>query len=261
MKKILCVDDVKTNLFTLEALFESNTQDMYEIITATSGREALGVLLTEKVDLILLDVMMPDLDGFETAQFILKNKKTKDIPIIYLTAKQDNDTISQCYAIGGADFISKPFNVEELLVKVNFHLELVENKETLDLEKKLLQDILDAQDNLVFITSGHQLIKMNKASKNFYSVSEVRELTAHYKCICDSFIKKDGYFHFDIVSEDEFWIDALVKELQTKRVTVLIKEPQSEEINSFDIQAKQFGLNYMVSLTNSNMLEIRSDEI
>ena len=88
MKTILCVDDIATNLFTLEALFESNFENEYMILTAKSGQEALNILLKEKVDLILLDIMMPDLDGFETLKLIQKNRKTRDIPVLFLTAKK-----------------------------------------------------------------------------------------------------------------------------------------------------------------------------
>lgn len=77
MKRILCVDDIQTNLFTLEALFDAHYSDKYVVVTATSGKEALEILLSQKIDMILLDVMMPELDGYETAKLILNNKKQK----------------------------------------------------------------------------------------------------------------------------------------------------------------------------------------
>ena len=82
MKTILCVDDIETNLFTLKALFETHHKGNYKVIAATSGKEALGVLLSQQVDIILLDVMMPELDGYETAKLILKNKASSFVSLL-----------------------------------------------------------------------------------------------------------------------------------------------------------------------------------
>lgn len=83
MYKILCVDDNSSNLLVLESLFQEYGSQ-YEIIMARSGYEALEVLLTTTIELILLDVMMPQIGGFDTAKLIKENKKTKNIPIIFL---------------------------------------------------------------------------------------------------------------------------------------------------------------------------------
>ena len=116
MKHILCVDDIESNLFTLEALLNSPKVGDYKTITVTSAKEALNILLTTTIDLILLDVMMPDIDGFACAKMIKSNKKTKNIPIIFLTAKTEDETIETCYGVGGVDYVSKPFNAIELLL-------------------------------------------------------------------------------------------------------------------------------------------------
>ena len=92
MYNILCVDDTPANLIVLESLFEEHKDD-FNITLVSSGYDALDILLKDDTDLILLDVMMPELDGFETAKLIISNKKTKNIPIIFLTAKKDDETI------------------------------------------------------------------------------------------------------------------------------------------------------------------------
>jgi len=154
MKTILCVDDIQANLYTLEALFETYHKKDYKLLFASSGQEALGMLLSNKVDMILLDIMMPDMDGYETASFVLSNKKTKNIPIIFLTAKKDENAINKCYDVGGVDYLNKPYNSNELFIRVAFHLDAVENKEKLLQEKNFVQDILDIQDNLIMVTDG-----------------------------------------------------------------------------------------------------------
>jgi len=130
-KTILCIDDIKSNLFTLTSVIESFKGETYDVITSLSASEGLTILLKQKVDLILLDVMMPDINGFEAARMIKSNKKTKDIPIIFVTANQDDATIEECYNSGGSDYVNKPFNHVELLARISFHLKLKAKEEEL----------------------------------------------------------------------------------------------------------------------------------
>ncbi len=262
MKKILCVDDIKTNLFTLEALFETHHKNKYEIITAISGNVALAILQTQKIDLILLDVMMPELNGYETAKLILENNKTADIPIIFLTAKRDHDTVSRCYEAGGVDYLSKPYNMNELFARIKFHLDLAENKKVLEIEKNFTQDILDTQDNLVVISDASKVVKINRAVSTFFNVLEIDEFISEYACICKTFVQKDGYFHAGLVEDGELWVDVLLKRLQSKCVLVLIENKKNSKLNSFDIKAKNFGDDYLIILTNITSFdaELKSNE-
>jgi len=258
MKKILCVDDIETNLFILRALFETHHKDNYRIVTAKSGKEALGVLLSQKVDIILLDVMMPELDGYETAKLIFKNRKTKDIPIIFLTAKKDQGTVSRCYEVGGVDYLSKPYNEQELFVRIKFHLDLAESNRVLEVEKKFTQDILDMQDNLVVISNAKKVLKINRAVSTFYNVSSFEEFKSEYGCIYHTFVEEDGYFHLALVKDDELWMDVLLKKLKSKDMLVLIKDAKSSHLNSFDIKAKKFGKDYLITLTNITSFDAES---
>ena len=258
MNKILCVDDIEANLFTLRALFETNHKESYEIITASSGQEALTILLSKKIDLILLDIMMPELDGYETAKLILKNRKTRNIPIIFLTAKKNPDTVSRCYEAGGVDYLSKPYNEQELFVRVKFHLDLVESKRILEVEKKFTQDILDMQDNLVIISDGKQVLKINRAVLTFFDVRDIEEFRGLYGCICKCFVEEDGYFHLGEIKDDELWIDLLLEQLKSKDVLVLMRDSQASKLNSFDIKAKNFGSDFLVTLTNITSFDAES---
>ncbi|PHQ65852.1 MAG: diguanylate cyclase response regulator [Sulfurimonas sp.] len=258
MKRILCVDDIETNLFTLEALFETHHNDKYMVITAASGKEALNILLSQKIDLILLDVMMPELDGYETAKFILSNKRTKNIPIIFLTAKKDQDTVSRCYEVGGVDYLSKPYNEQELFVRIKFHLDMVENKRVLEVEKKFTQDILDMQDNLVVISDGKKVIKINRAVTKLFNLKSIDDFVTQYVCICYTFVREDGYFHLGLVNDDELWVDVLLEQLKSKDVLVLINDIQNSQLNSFDIKAKIFGDDFLVTLTDITSFDAES---
>jgi len=136
--KILLVDDREDNLFSIETILE---KDNYTIVKARSGREALKVLLHQQdFSLILMDVQMPELNGFETATIIYERDKLKDIPIIFITAfSYDEDYIFKGYKTGGVDYIYKPIKPELLRMKVSVFVELYrKNQQLLLHEKKLL---------------------------------------------------------------------------------------------------------------------------
>jgi len=119
--KILVVDDREDNLFSIEAILE---KDNYTIVKANSGRAALKILLKQHdFSLILMDVQMPDLNGFETANIIYERDKLKNIPIIFITAfNYDEELLFKGYRLGGVDYIYKPINPELLKVKVGYSL-------------------------------------------------------------------------------------------------------------------------------------------
>ena len=136
--KILVVDDREDNLFSIETVLE---KDNYTIVKANSGRAALKILLKEfDFSLILMDVQMPDLNGFETATIIYERDKLKGIPIIFITAhNQEEEYIFKGYRMGGVDYIYKPVNAELLRAKVGVFVELYrKNRQLIVHEKKLL---------------------------------------------------------------------------------------------------------------------------
>ena len=136
--KILVIDDREDNLFSIEAILE---KDNYIIVKANSGRAALKILLQQHdFSLILMDVQMPDLNGFETAAIIYERDKLKNIPIIFITAHNyDEEIIFKGYRSGGVDYIYKPINPDLLRVKVGVFVELYrKNQQLMQHEKKLM---------------------------------------------------------------------------------------------------------------------------
>jgi class 3 adenylate cyclase len=117
--RILVVDDTPANIQTLVAVLQ---QKNYAISVATNGKQALQVLSKVAPDLILLDVMMPEMDGFETCAKIKATPEGRDIPIIFLTAKTETADIVRGFELGAVDYVAKPFNAHELLARVNTHL-------------------------------------------------------------------------------------------------------------------------------------------
>lgn len=122
---ILLVDDRPENLLALEAILQGLG---HRLLKARSGEEALKVLLTEDVALLLLDVQMPGMDGFETAAHVKKRERTRDIPILFLTAIGDAHQAFRGYAAGAVDYLSKPFDPWVLKAKVGVFVELYERR-------------------------------------------------------------------------------------------------------------------------------------
>jgi two-component system, sensor histidine kinase and response regulator len=133
--RILLVDDVRENLIALEALLR---RDDVEILMATSGREALELLLEHEVALALLDVQMPELDGFELAELMRGAERTKRVPIIFVTAgSRDPQRMFRGYESGAVDFLYKPIDPHILRSKVTVFLELAAQRQVLAQALKL----------------------------------------------------------------------------------------------------------------------------
>lgn len=118
---ILIVNDLKQNLKLLAFILE---EENYQISFALSGRDALERLTVLKPDLILLDLMMPDMSGLEVCEKIKSSPEYQDIPIIFLTASQEEHYLIQAYSLGASDYVTKPFKKPELLARVTTQLTL-----------------------------------------------------------------------------------------------------------------------------------------
>jgi putative two-component system response regulator len=189
--RILIVDDVVDNIrIAMNILKEDN----YDFSFAGSGNEALELLKEEPghFQLILLDIMMPGIDGFETCEKIKANPQTRDIPIIFLTAKVDADSISKGFIQGAVDYITKPFFANELLARVKTHIELYRAKELLRhhnilLENKakyekirLLTELEDNQKEMIYILTELMESTSDETGKHIKRVSEIAALLAKY---------------------------------------------------------------------------------
>jgi signal transduction histidine kinase len=126
---ILIVDDVKSNLISLEALLESMDTD-FNIIKANNGMEALDFALSIKPHLIILDIQMPDIDGFEVAQLLKVNKYTQDIPIIFLTAAfKSEEFVEQGFSLGAIDYLTKPIDEHQFSNRISLYSKLIKSME------------------------------------------------------------------------------------------------------------------------------------
>lgn len=142
---ILIVDDVDANVLLLKLLI---SKAGYKTMTAFNGRDALDAVEKQKPDLILLDIMMPIMDGHEVAKKLKERPEYADIPIIFLSALNSTEDIVQGFRFGAADYVSKPFNKDELLTRINHQISLIEAKRIITRQTEELRKTILGRDKL-----------------------------------------------------------------------------------------------------------------
>lgn len=146
--RILIVDDIPANILLLKIILE---KEGYQVETAESGEEALLKIDEQLPDLILLDVMMPGMSGYQVADIIREREEWKEVGIIFITALTGSNNVVEGFKHGGNDYISKPFNKEEFLIKIKHQLSLSEAKRLIKLENEKLQKTIQSRDTLYSI--------------------------------------------------------------------------------------------------------------
>ncbi|MGV6826093.1 MAG: response regulator [bacterium] len=166
--KLLIVDDNEHNLFTLRTLLNQHMD--LEILEATGGEQALEIAREQTdIDLIVLDVQMPDVDGFQTAQMLKMRKKTRDIPIIFLTAAFKTEEFQQQgYAVGAVDYLLKPIDDNQLINKISTYFRLIQKERDMNtlLESQVearTRELHQAKQHLekIIDTMGEALLVLN----------------------------------------------------------------------------------------------------
>ncbi|MCX6278943.1 MAG: hybrid sensor histidine kinase/response regulator [Bacteroidetes bacterium] len=170
---ILIVDDIPDNLQILGGILDANGYRVREVPT---GMLALQVAEKEKPDLILLDIMMPDMNGFEVCRLFKKNKNLNDVPIIFISALNDTNDIVTALKAGGVDYITKPFRHEEVRARVATHINLYRQRKELQLQSIELQK-LNAEKDKFFTIIAHDLKSPFNSIVGFSNllVEQVRE--------------------------------------------------------------------------------------
>ena len=176
---ILIVDDVVENIKILKNILN---QENYKISATTNGRNALKMVEEQEFDLILLDIMMPDITGLEVCRYLKIDPKTSNIPVIFLTANNDKSVLTKAFNVGGIDYIKKPYFREELLSRVKAALKIRHYEKNLENEiKQRTKDMEEAQVHLMHmlggVAEGHSL----ETYQHVQRVSEVTYILAkHY---------------------------------------------------------------------------------
>lgn len=195
--KILVIDDNNLNLRMIELILKNYD---YDVITALNGLEGIKATLEEKPDLILLDIMMPEIDGFEVCEKLKEEPDTRDIPIIFVTSKSDSEGIVKGFELGAADFVTRPFNRPELMARIKTHISLKRSRDkVIELERKnsilamgittnheINQPLTVLTGNLFLLKESINSHKQNEQQNAYFhkmdtAIMKIKELLAKYQ--------------------------------------------------------------------------------
>jgi PleD family two-component response regulator len=137
---VLIVDDIPTNIRIVADTLDGKG---FSVAIAQSGEEALKIAERIRPDIILMDVVMPEMDGFETCQRLKQNEATRAIPVIFMTALDDPEYVMKGFDVGGVDYIAKPVRIQEVLARVTTHLRLRNMQKQLETQNAQLHEALD----------------------------------------------------------------------------------------------------------------------
>ncbi|HVN57752.1 MAG TPA: hybrid sensor histidine kinase/response regulator [Bacteroidales bacterium] len=221
---ILIVDDNPQNLQVLGRLLQEQN---YEIEFATSGPAALDWLVSRQFDLILLDINMPEMDGFEVCRRLRSDEKYVNIPIVFLSADNDRESILKGFELGGQDYITKPFDSRELLVRVRTHISLKDSRENLErlnrsLEEKVKERTMQlsiANENLEIMNS--RLTELDNAKAEFLNLISHEIRTPLNGMILPVELLKDSGFPADAKELIDI-LDSSVKRLENFAINALL---------------------------------------
>ena len=222
--KILIVDDVVSNVLLLKILL---TNEKFQVCTANCGNACIEQAHKEKPDLILLDVMMPDINGFDTAVILKKDPETSDIPIIFLTALNNPSDLVKGFEVGANDFLTKPFNKEELIVRVMHQITLVAAKRTIQKQNEELRATIGNRDKMYSVIA-HDL------RSPMASIRMVLNLVA--TSVTEESIGPELYSLIDQANKESEDVHDLLDNLlkwtksQTGRLSVVIQELDLNDI-------------------------------
>ena len=170
--KILIVDDIIDNINVAANMLISETID---IGIALNAEEAISFIRTNETDLILLDVMMPGMSGFELCEKLKTDEATKDIAIIFLTAKDSSDDVIKGFELGAVDYVTKPFNAPELIARVHTQLTNINQKKQLQERKQFFNTIINSNTDWVFAQDkNNDILFANKSFLNALELSEIK---------------------------------------------------------------------------------------
>ncbi len=204
--RILIVDDQIINLKTLTSTLKKD----YKIIIATSGQQALDIVFSENPpDLILLDIMMPDMNGYEVLNRLKKNEKARNIPILFVTSMQDDTDEAYGLELGAVDYIKKPFSLPVVKSRIKTHLELKKSHEKINKQFELLQKYVD-DDTLNFMMR-------NDSKINELFMSEIINGTVCFIDICDFTKISEKYSPKTVASMLNRYFDLFVKEILCRK--------------------------------------------
>ena len=259
MATILIVDDNKQNLQVLGNVLHENE---YKVVMAKDGPGALRLAIKTMPDLIFLDIMMPDMDGYEVCEQLKADPQTKDIPVIFLTAKTDTDDIVKGFSVGGIDYITKPFKREELLIRLKNHLELVKSKKKIEQQAKELE-ASNAMKDKIFSVIAHDLRDALGSFREFSNLITDPRIDLSQEDMGEFFqyIKEKSHATFDVLENLLWWSRCQRKVLYPKIKRFDLFTLTNEVIQQLNGTAKDKGVDIVNNVPIATQVIADTDHI
>ncbi|MET0052232.1 MAG: diguanylate cyclase [Candidatus Thiodiazotropha sp.] len=253
---ILIVDDEPVNIKLVADLLA----DQYTLKVALNGEQAIHLFETYDIELILLDIQLPDVDGYEVARRIRSDEQNSDVPIIFLTSRSDENSIVEGFEAGGNDYLTKPFNARELDVRVANHLNTYRLQKKVRQQEEFLSILLDAQPTMVIVTNATEVQFANRPLLEFFRCEDIDIFRKRYQCVCNSFVQSDNFFHMGKVGEHENWIAAIQELPRDKRVVSMISHQDFTE-KAFSVSVNGFEDHYVVDFHDISETMLKQPEL
>jgi len=257
--KILIVDDNNENLSVLGNILINHG---YSVQVANNGKLAIEMAHRKHPDLILLDVKMPEMTGFEACQILKKNPDTSEIPIIFLTAHTSTESIVEGFSLGAVDYVTKPFQKEELLSRVKTHIRLKNTTEAL-LQKNNELEALNATKDKLFSIIGHDLRGPMGTILGIVEVildNEVNETELHDFLVSQKQVARSTYYLLENLLQ---WAKQNMNQVNFKPRSVDFVMLFDEILEAIEVSASQKKININTSyqstqkvLADENMLKL-----
>lgn len=229
--KILIVDDERFNIEVVVGFLEP---EGYHLAYVTNGMDALKAAFSRPFDLILLDINMPQIDGFEVCRRLKNDPSTKEVPVIFLSALNDIKTITQAFSLGAADYLSKPFNGLELMARVKTQIDL----------RRYIQELKEKQNRLAQIAATDQLTSLPNKLR-FMSVvkKQCAAITSAPSRLVLAYLRMDHMQHINNIYGYKTGDRTLIK----------VAKVLAEEIRDGEIAARLFGSEFVMLLSNTSL--------
>ncbi len=246
---VLIVDDLQQNLEILGNILSSLK---VKIAVAMNGKQAINTTFKKKPDLILLDISMPEMDGFEVCMKIKENPDTKDIPIIFLTAKTETEDIVKGFDLGAVDYITKPFKAQELLARVKTHLDLKRSRDLINKQISELEKLNENKDKFISLISHDLrgpftgflgLTKFLDENLDSFSQDEIKEIARE--------LHNSLFRQYQLLENLLEWSKIQIGSFKINKQKINVAEIVNNKIELFQISAKSKKIE-LISYINGN---------
>lgn len=252
MKKLLIIEHDKH----ISNEIEKDLLKEFYVLKAINEDNVLEILEENEIDLILLDINMPIENGFKIGRLIKRNKDYNQIPIIFLSDKEDKEITIKCLKIGAKDYIVSPINYQELKFKINNHIKTYIYHRKIKEQKEFIEIILNKQDNLVFLISKGSLKFMNKRASEFFNINNASDFNLKCNSLPAQFRKLKGCF----LPKGVNWVKEL-NNLSCEQRVVAIKN-KYKEIKIFKVSIETYhDYNHIITLTDITLNFIKQNNM